>query len=83
MNRLDVWLGQATKHLSKNSADRVRSEIREHYEAAREAALGDGASDEEADGRAVDASGKGDDCEPAISQGSAHLSRGQNATQWE
>ncbi len=58
MNRLDVWLGQATKHLSKNSADRVRSEIREHYEAAREAALGDGASDEEADGRAVDALGK-------------------------
>jgi hypothetical protein len=37
--------------------DRVRSEIREHYEAAREAALGDGASEEEADRRAVNALG--------------------------
>lgn len=58
MTRLDVWLGQATKHLSKNSVDRVRGEIREHCEAAREAALGDGASEDEADLRAVTALGK-------------------------
>jgi hypothetical protein len=58
MTRLDVWLGQATRHLSKNSVDRVRNEIGEHYEAAREAALGDGASEDEADRVAVNALGK-------------------------
>jgi len=58
MSRLDVWLNDATKHLSKNSVERVRSEIREHYEAAREAALGEGASEDEADRVAVNALGK-------------------------
>jgi hypothetical protein len=38
--------------------DRVRSEIQEHYEAAREAALGGGASEDEADRVAVNALGK-------------------------
>jgi hypothetical protein len=57
MTRLDVWLNDATKHLSQNSVERVRSEIREHYDAAREAALGDGASEEEADRLAVHALG--------------------------
>jgi hypothetical protein len=58
MTRLDIWLAQATRHLSKHSAAQVRAEIREHYEAARDAAVENGAADEEADRLAVDALGK-------------------------
>jgi hypothetical protein len=34
MTALEIWLKQATRHLSKDSAARVRKEIREHYESA-------------------------------------------------
>ena len=57
MTRLDSWLTQATRQLSRDSAARVRSEIQEHYEAAREAAISGGASADEADLSAVTALG--------------------------
>jgi hypothetical protein len=50
-------LKQATRRLSSNSAARVRSEIQEHYESAREAAMSRGASAAEADLLAVAALG--------------------------
>lgn len=49
MTGLDSWLKRATRHLSKNSCAQVRSEIQEHYESAREAAITGGATCEEAD----------------------------------
>ena len=45
---LENWLSRATRHLSSGSAAQVRSEIREHYESAREEALGSGAVPDEA-----------------------------------
>lgn len=57
MTRLDGWLMQATRQLSRDSAARVRSEIQEHYEAAREAAMSNGASEDQADLSAVTALG--------------------------
>jgi len=39
MTGLNSWLEQATRHLSKDSAAQVRSEIWEHYESAREAGV--------------------------------------------
>lgn len=57
MMELDNWLGQATRRLSRDSAARVRTEIREHFEAARETAMSGGASAEEAERRAVQALG--------------------------
>lgn len=54
---LDQWLDQATRCLAKDSAARVRTEIREHYESARTAALCSGATAEEADRRALEALG--------------------------
>lgn len=39
MAALDAWLKQATRYLSKDSTARVRAEILQHYEAARDAAL--------------------------------------------
>ena len=57
MNGLDSWLEQATRRLANCSAAQVRSEIREHYEAAREAAMNAGASEEEADRVAIAALG--------------------------
>jgi hypothetical protein len=57
MTQIDTWLKLATRQLSKESAAQVRREIGEHYEAAREAALGGGASMDEADGLAVKALG--------------------------
>jgi hypothetical protein len=53
MAELESWLQQATRCLSKESATQVRIEIREHYDAAREAAIGDGATAEEANRFAV------------------------------
>lgn len=57
MNRLDNWLRQATRHLSQDSADKVRSEIRQHYESGFEAAVSGGATPEEADRLVVAALG--------------------------
>lgn len=54
---LDSWLKQATRCLSKDSAAQVRTEIREHFESARDAALSDGAVANEADRAAVTALG--------------------------
>ena len=48
MATLDSWLNQAVRGLSKASADTVRSEIREHYDAAREAAPSSGIDPQEA-----------------------------------
>lgn len=49
MTRLDSWLNRATRHLSKDSLAQVRTEIQEHYESAREAAIESGATADEAD----------------------------------
>jgi hypothetical protein len=49
MAALELWLKQATRHLAKDSALLVRSEIREHYECAQEVAIADGATAEQAD----------------------------------
>jgi hypothetical protein len=57
MSILDTWLTQATRHLSKCSAARVRREIQEHYELTHEAAMAGGAPSEEADRKAVAALG--------------------------
>ena len=48
MAGLESWLKQATRHLSNDSAALVRSEICEHYEAAHEAAMAEGATAEQA-----------------------------------
>jgi hypothetical protein len=48
MTELEIWLQRATRHLSKDSAGRVRREILEHFELTRESALGGGATAEEA-----------------------------------
>ena len=50
---LDRWLEQATRRLSKDSAAEVRTEIQEHYQSAREAALSGGASQDEANRMAL------------------------------
>ena len=57
MTELDSWLAQATRHLSKDSGARVRSEIQEHFEAAREAAISNGATADEAGRSALAALG--------------------------
>ena len=53
MTRLDGWLQQATRRLSKDSATQVRAEIQEHYESARQTAMSGGATADEADRDAV------------------------------
>ncbi|MGB9074766.1 MAG: hypothetical protein WCC22_19170 [Terriglobales bacterium] len=57
MTGLDNWLRQATRHLSKDSADKVRAEILEHYESAWEEAVSGGATADEADRLVVAALG--------------------------
>jgi hypothetical protein len=57
MTSLDGWLKQATRRLSADSIARVQTEIREHYESAREAAMSSGATQEEADREALAALG--------------------------
>lgn len=57
MTALNSWLDQATRHLSRDSAAQVRSEIHEHYTSALEVALASGATDKEADQSAVAALG--------------------------
>ena len=53
MTPIDAWLKKATRHLSKDSASRVRTEIQDHYESEREAAVNRGLGAEEADCLAV------------------------------
>jgi hypothetical protein len=57
MTSLDSWLQRATRHLSKDSAARVRSEIQDHYESEREAASSRGVAAEEAGRLAIAALG--------------------------
>ena len=57
MNRLDGWLKQATRQLSKDSAAQVRTEIQQHYDAEREAVMRRGANADEADRLATAALG--------------------------
>ena len=57
MTALQSWLDQATRHLSKDSAAQVRTEIQEHYASELEAAIARGATDAEADQSAVTALG--------------------------
>jgi hypothetical protein len=57
MSSLDTWLNQATRRLSRESAAQVRTEIQEHYDAAREAAISGGATTEAADRAALSALG--------------------------
>ena len=54
---LEAWLKRAAYGLSTASAAKVRTEIQEHYESAREAAIGSGATACEADHQAVIALG--------------------------
>ncbi len=54
---LETWLKQATRHLSKDSSAQVRTEIQEHYESAREAAISSGSAAGEADRLAIAALG--------------------------
>ena len=57
MTGLDIWLQEATRRLAKASAAQVRTEIREHYESAREVAMSGGATALEADRMALAALG--------------------------
>src|SRR5271154_5354404 len=57
MTGLDSWLILATRCLSADSVGRVRTEIQEHYESAREAAMSGGESAAEADRVALAALG--------------------------
>jgi hypothetical protein len=57
MTRLDSWLTQATRRLSRDSASKVRAEIQQHFESAREAAMSRGASADDADQQAIAALG--------------------------
>jgi hypothetical protein len=57
MTALDSWLKQATRNLSRDSVAQVRTEIQDHYESARETAIGRGATADEADRLAVTALG--------------------------
>jgi hypothetical protein len=85
MSRLDYWLDEATRGLSKDSAAQVRSEIEEHYESAREASLSNAASADEADRFAVTSLGDADDAnrqyrKVLLTSGEARLLREGN---WE
>jgi hypothetical protein len=57
MTTLDHWLKRATRSLSADSAARVRTEILDHYESARDAAISRGATVDEASGHALTALG--------------------------
>jgi hypothetical protein len=54
---LELWLQQATRHLSRDSAAQVRTEIQQHYESGLEDALNAGASAGDADRRALNGLG--------------------------
>jgi hypothetical protein len=53
MTELENWLTQATRRLANDAKAQVRTEIREHYEAARDAALAKGATPADAERLAV------------------------------
>lgn len=53
MTPLEIWLKQATRRLSWDSAEQVRAEIQEHYQAARDAEIQNGETAEVADDRAL------------------------------
>jgi len=57
MTLLDGWLRRATRCLARDSAAQVRTEIQEHYELTRDAAIANGVSLVEADRLAVNALG--------------------------
>ncbi|MBZ5601535.1 MAG: hypothetical protein LAO79_04440 [Acidobacteriia bacterium] len=57
MNGLDLWLNEATRCLARDAALQVRTEIGEHYESAREAAIDGGAAADQADQIALTALG--------------------------
>ena len=57
MATLDSWLDQAVRRLSKDSAELVRREIQEHYNAALEAALISGIDPQQAGLMAIEALG--------------------------
>jgi hypothetical protein len=57
MTTLNSWLNQAVRHLSRDSADLVRREIQDHYDAALEAALTSGIDPQQAERMAVQALG--------------------------
>lgn len=80
MTGLDSGLNRATRHLSKDSLAQVRTEIQEHYESAREAAIGSGATADEADRLAFGRPGRCQSRQPAISEGPVNLCRGQDAS---
>jgi len=65
MTELEIWLKEATRRLSRDSAAQARSEIQEHFELTREAAMSAGATADEADRLAVAALGdaKAANCE--------------------
>jgi hypothetical protein len=58
---LDLWLARATRQLSTDSAAQVCSEIAQHYESSREAAIASGKSADEADRAALAALGDAKD----------------------
>jgi hypothetical protein len=57
MNELEIWIERATRRLSKAAAVQVRTEITEHYESAREAAIAAGDTDDDAARTALSALG--------------------------
>jgi len=58
MNPLETWLATATRGLSNDSAAQVTTEIREHYDLAREEFLASGASMDHAEYAAIAALGE-------------------------
>jgi hypothetical protein len=56
-SELEIWLKQATRQLSSESGAQVRSEIQEHFESARESAMSQGSTMEEAERLAMAALG--------------------------
>jgi uncharacterized membrane protein len=57
MTHLDAWLEQAVRCLSRDSASQVRTEIQDHFESEREAAISQGASAGESERIALQALG--------------------------
>lgn len=57
MADLEMWLEQATRWLSANSAAQVRREIEEHFDAARDAAMREGLNEADAERAALAALG--------------------------
>ena len=57
MTGLESWMKQATRGLARESASQVQSEIQQHYQSAREAAIAGGATTAEAENAALSALG--------------------------